>query len=81
MVSIDQLKQLREQTGISMMECKKALEEDADWEVFEKALLEILPGREKLEVFEIMTAFYEGCVWRGVCRAWYSKERANAEVG
>ena len=27
MVSIDQLKQLREQTGISLMECKKALEE------------------------------------------------------
>jgi len=27
MVSIDQLKQLREETGISMIECKKALEE------------------------------------------------------
>jgi len=27
MVSIEQLKQLREETGISMMECKKALEE------------------------------------------------------
>ena len=48
MVSIDQVKKLREQTGISIMECKKALEEaNGDIEKAKKILRE--KGKETVK--------------------------------
>jgi len=48
MISIEQLKQLREETGISMLECKKALEEaEGDVEKAKKILRE--KGKEMVK--------------------------------
>ncbi len=55
MVSTDQLKQLRQQTGISMLECKKALEEaKGDIEKAKKILRE--KGKEMIKSKEGRTA-------------------------
>jgi len=55
MFNADQLKQLREQTGISMIECKKALEEaEGNVEAAKKILRE--KGKEMIKGKEIRSA-------------------------
>jgi len=63
MVSIEQLKQLREETGISMMECKKALEEaEGDVrrakEILREKGKEIVKGKEGREISHGIVASY-----------------------
>jgi len=63
MVSIEQLKQLREDTGISMMECKKALEEaGGDIEKAKKILREkgkeMVKGKEGRSTSQGIVASY-----------------------
>ncbi len=63
MVSIEQLKQLREETGISMMECKKALEEaEGDIrrakEILREKGKEIVKGKEGREISHGIVASY-----------------------
>ena len=63
MVEIEQLKQLREETGISMMECRKALEEaEGDIEKAKKILREkgkeMVKGKEGRKAAAGMVASY-----------------------
>lgn len=63
MVSIDQIRQLREATGISMMDCKGALEEaEGDIEKAKKILREkgkeIIKGKEGKEISQGIVTSY-----------------------
>ena len=77
-VSEDEMTKLHDvfEAQEQVLKVKVELLAKPDWKVFEKALMDVLPGRKDLDAPQIIWAIQSNGQWKMVMKAWW--EQVNA---